>query len=127
MILVSAVVGMLGLLGTGALAARLGRRGERRPGAGVWVLGLLGPVAGWLVAFWGLLGPSAGRPRPGSEAAWILSSAAGLLGVILTDAAASRLREAPEAPRAVTQWVLGITALAPAWLIALIGLAWGQH
>ena len=127
MILVSALVGVAGLLGSGALATRLGRREGRRPGAGAWVLGLLGLLPGWLVAFWGLLGPTAGRPRPGSEAAWILSSAAGLLGVILTDSAASRLREASEAPRGVTQWLLGVTALAPAWLIALIGLAWGHR
>ena len=96
-------------------------------GALAWVLGLLGVFPGWVVAFWGLLGPSAGRPRPGSEAAWILSSAAGLLGVILTDSVARRQREQSEVPRPAKQWLLGITALAPAWLIALDGLAWGPH
>ncbi len=80
-----------------------------------------------IVAFWGLLGPSAGRPRPGSAIAWIVSSTAGLLGVIITDAIASRLRQASDHVEPVMQWLLGVMALLPAWLVALIGLAWARQ
>ena len=127
MITASAIAGALGLLGSGVLAAHLGRGRLLRSAAGYWVLGLTGVLPGWLVAFWGLLGPSVGRPRPGSAVAWILSSTAGLLGVIVTDAIASRLREASEDCRPMRQWLLGVMALAPAWIVALVGLSWGQR
>ena len=121
MILASVVAGLVGIFGSRALASRRGR--SRQPGASDWVLGLVSLVPAWLVAFWGLLGPSTGWPRAG----WILSSAAGLLGAILTDAHARRLREASEASHPWAQWLLGVMALLPAWIIALIGLAWGRR
>ena len=128
MITASTIAGVLGLLGSGVLTAHLRRRHPLRPLGSYWVLGLIGLLPGWLVAFWGLLGPSVGRPRPGSEVAWILSSTAGLLGVIVTDAIASRRRAGPNDPGLVRdQWLLGVIALAPAWIIALVGLAWGPH
>src|SRR2546427_5661669 len=93
----------------------------RRPGATEWVLGLVSLVPAWVVAFWGLLGPSTGWPQAG----WVASSAAALLGAILTDARARRLREAPEAFDPWAQWLLGVMALLPAWIIAVVGLGWG--
>jgi hypothetical protein len=56
----------------------------------------------------------------------IASSAAGLLGAILTDARARRLREAPEGSHPWARWLLGVMALLPAWIIAMIGLGMGR-
>jgi hypothetical protein len=123
----STIAVVLGLVGSGVLTARLTRR-RLQPVGSYWALGLIGLLPGWVVAFWGLLGPTVGRPRPGSGVAWILSSTAGLLGVIVTDAIARRRRAAPEATGLVrNQWLLGVMALAPAWIVALVGLAWNPH
>lgn len=118
-ILASVVVGLVGIYGSWTLVSHRGR--QRRPEATDWVLGVVSLVPAWLVAFWGLLGPSTGWPRAG----WMSSTAAGLLGAILTDARARRLREAPEGSHPWAQWLLGVIALMPAWIIALIGLGWG--
>jgi len=120
-ILASVVVGLVGIVGSWTLVSRRGP--SRRPEAVEWVLGVasLGPA--WLVVFWGLLGPSTGWP----QAWWIASSGAVLLGVILTDARARRLREAPEVSHPWAQWRLGVMALLPAWIIALIGLGWSRR
>ncbi len=125
MISASIIIGVVGLLGSGLLA-RLGHRRSLLSGAGHWAVGLVGSLPGWLVAFWGLLGPSAGRPRPGPAIAWIVSSTVGLLGVIVTDAIASRWRQASAHAGPFIQWILGVLALVPAWLVALIGLAWAR-
>src|SRR2546430_12982300 len=105
-ILASVVVGLVGIYGSWTLVSHRGR--QRRPGATDWTLGLVSLVPAWLVAFWGLLGPSTGWPQAG----WVASSAAALVGA--TDARARRLREAPEASPPRAQWLLGVMALLPA-------------
>jgi len=125
MIAGSVVAGVLGVLGTCAGMTWFARRQSPRGPIFYWVLGLAALLPGWLIAFVGLLGSSTGeRPEPSLELPFILSSSAALLGVILTDAALGRLRGSGREHRPVTYWLLGVAALAPAWGIALLGLAW---
>lgn len=117
--------GLLGVFGSGAGVVLFGRRGI--PSTGYWLLGLTALLPAWLLAFWGLLGSSVGRTEVSSAVSWILSSSAGLLGVIITDAVARHLREVRGDQRPLVHWVLGVAALGPAWGIALVGLAWIRH
>jgi cytochrome c oxidase assembly factor CtaG len=115
----------LGLLGTWLGLKGLSRR-QSPPGPTLaWTLGLAALLPAWLLSFVGLLGPSTGeRPEPSLAMAFILSSSAGLLGVILSDAAVRRLGNSEREHRSDTYWLLGVVALLPAWVIALLGLAW---
>jgi hypothetical protein len=121
----SVVAGLLGVFGSGAGVVLFGRR--RIPSTGYWLLGLTALLPAWVFAFWGLLGSSVGRTEVSSSVSWILSSSAGLLGVIITDAVARHLREVRGDQRPLVHWVLGVAALGPAWGIALVGLAWIRH
>jgi len=93
-----------------------------------WIFGLAALLPAWLVAFLGLLGSLTGRfPERSREVWWILSSSAAILGVIVTDGVVRKWREAAKAPPPVRYWLVGMGALAPAWGIALVGLAWIRH
>ena len=113
----SALVAVLGVLGTAGLARRLAAaRSDREPGA-YWLLGLaaFGPAA--LIEFVGLLGMAAGdggAPR----GFFIAPAGLGLLGVIGTDVWVRRLGDSGRPRAALTYWLLGALALAPAWLVA---------
>jgi hypothetical protein len=124
MITASLVLGGLGLLATWAVSARLARRTPPPGPTAYWVLGLAGPLPAWISAFVALLGPSVmGFPGPVQTVAFIGSATAGLLGVILSDAAMARDRAAGRTRTPRSYWLLGTAATAPAWGIALIGLA----
>ncbi len=61
------------------------------------------------------------RPQLIPAVAWLLSSAAGLVGAIGTEGRLRRLDESGlcQSPRRL--WRLGVMALAPSWAIALGG------
>ncbi len=119
------LVGVLGVFGTGAMAAHLSRRASRRDPMQYWLLGLLALLPAWLIAFVSLLGASTGRPSEGAvRIFWILSSSAALLGVIVTDAAVGHVRKPEGARRPLAAWLLGVAAFFPAWGLALLGLTW---
>jgi len=121
----SVLIGVLGVFGTGALAAHLSRRTSQRDPVRYWVLGLFALLPAWLIAFVSLLGASTGRPSEGAlHIFWILSSSAALLGVIVTDAAVRPVRKPGGAPRPMVAWLLGVAAFFPAWGLALLGLVW---
>lgn len=117
MITWSAAVALVGLVGSGLALARL--RGRRWGPMSFWLLGLAAIFPAWLVVFVALLGSAS--PLPGASRVWILSSAAGLLGVIATDAATRRLHESGRPRSPVTYWLLGVIAFIPAWALALLG------
>lgn len=122
----SVVAGLLGVLGTWVGMIRLTQRQSPPSPVLYWILGVASLLPAWGIAFVGLFGsaPVVGRPEPSLSVPFILSSSAGLLGVILTDAAVRRLHASGQPRRPVTDWLLGVAALAPAWCIALLGLAW---
>ena len=118
----SILVGAVGVLGSGAAACYLkGRASEWRP-QHYWFLGLAGLFPAWLVAFLGLLQPltkeTAEAPLPPRA---LFSSAVALIGVIATDYLLRRLQKSGHTLPLVTYWIIGVIALVPAWLIALVG------
>lgn len=113
----------LGVVATGLATARLARRTSPPAPRVFWLLGLAAPVPAWVAAFVGLMGPSAvTQPTPAQRIAFILSSAAGLLGVILTDRLLEDRRATGRALAPRTSWLLGLAATGPAWLIAWVAL-----
>ena len=130
MIVASIVVGLIGLAITRSVMARMSRDGGIYPADAYWLLGMGGILPAWLVLFVGLLERMSGRtPKMSLALWWVLSSAAGLGGAIITHGRLRRHVErreaAPESddgPPPRTFWRLGIVALLPAWCLALIGL-----
>ncbi len=80
-------------------------------------MGALAPA--WLIAFLGLLAPSAG---PVPKGVLIGSSAVPFLGVIVTDAVVRHLRQPGRDHAPVTYWLLGVAAILPGWGVALLAL-----
>lgn len=107
-------------VGLDALAARAI---DRDPHV-YWALGLVAPVPAWLIVFWSLLGPSP-RPRPEivSELSWIVSTAVGLIGTIVTEGLVRRLSESGRQARPPVYWRVGLAGSLPAWGIVLLGYA----
>jgi hypothetical protein len=83
-----------------------------------WALGLVALLPAWLVAFVGLLGTEPGA-KP--QLAWVLSTAAMLIGAIATEGRVRRAGDTVEAQHAPRLWRLGVLAFLPAWVIALAG------
>jgi len=117
----------LALLGIAVIISRVALSSLAAPSRdphAYWALGLVTPLPAWLVAFLGLLGTQPGvRPQLVSSAAWVLSSAAALVGAITTEAYVRRAGDSVEAQHAGRLWRLGLLAFLPAWGIALIGYA----
>lgn len=123
----SVVLGILGVGGTGLWILFYGRRGGAYEPQRAWFAGLAALFPAWLLAFLGLLDTVSGL---GSEVSLphsvMWSSGAGVLGVVLTDAAVRRLFE-PGHTHPLLPWLLGVIGLVPAWglaLLALGGQAW---
>jgi hypothetical protein len=97
-----------------AAATRYGAKEARH----AWLLGLAGIFPAWLIAFLTLVDPASRSPVdiPLPPRA-LLSSGAGLLGVIATD---YYLRKSGAAVKALAAWIIGVAALLPAWLIAAV-------
>src|SRR4029450_2100153 len=89
---------------------------------GYWFCGLVALLPAWLLACLGLLTPPDGGVLVFLPTSVFFSSAAGLLGVIGTDAAVRRLQTTGRARPPVLYWLLGGVALFPGWAIALLGL-----
>lgn len=119
----SVVFGILGVGGTGiGILFSTRRRGAYEPQR-AWCIGLAALFPAWLLAFLGLLASPSGLGASVAlppSALW--SSGAGVLGVVLTDAAVRRLHAAGRASPLLS-WLLGVIGLVPAWGIALIALS----
>jgi len=125
MIYWSLVAFVVGVVATSLAAIRLHRPRPDRPPEVYWVLGLVALCPAWLIAVLGLLGRTKGRfPDMSVAAWWILSGAAALLGVIVTDALVRRLRESGEPYPPARYWVVGVGSFFPAWCIAMLGVLW---
>jgi hypothetical protein len=114
----------LALAIAGVLASRWGVRAlARRPTPPtprvLWVAGLPALLLAWLVPFVSLLNASGtieGPPRK----TFMGASAAALLGVLVSDWLINREEARASGQRPLISWLLGVAALVPAWLVALI-------
>ena len=86
-----------------------------------WFLGLLALFPAWLIGFLALIQPATEQavdvPLPPPA---LLSSGAGLLGIIATDYLLRR-RQKP-LPTPLAWWAFGWLALLPAWIVLLLSL-----
>ena len=115
----SIVLGVLGLVATGAIMPHFSRWGSNWGPRQHWLVGLMGLFPAWLIAFLGLLPSSVGseyNPLPRSA---LLSSVVALLGVVFTDTAVRRLDKSGYSLSSFKYWILGTAGLLPAWLITL--------
>ena len=95
----------------------VGRR--PRPPALQWLAGLPALLPAWLLPFVSLLnavGTAEGPPRK----AFMVASAAAILGVLGSDWLINREERRGPAARPLRWWLIGAAALAPAWLVALL-------
>jgi hypothetical protein len=120
----------LGLAVVGLVLSRVGARALARRAAStprvLWVTGLPALLLAWLVPFVSLLnasGTAEGPPRK----AFMVASAAAILGVLGSDWLINREEKQGSAARPVVSWLLGAAALAPAWLVALLLAARPGH
>ncbi len=127
----SLLAGLLGSAATWLATRRFCQTRPCRPLELYWLLGMAGLVPAWLLAFLGLLGSFTGRrPDMALGAFWILSSATTLLGAIVTSDILVGRRESGRRDHPVTGWLLGLTAIGPAWALALLGqlvMAWTER
>ena len=85
----------------------------------LWVAGLPALLLAWLVPFVSLLNASGtieGPPRK----TFMGASAAAILGVLASDWLVNREETRASPRRPLVSWLLGVAALVPAWLVALI-------
>lgn len=122
----SVAVGIVGLAGSATLEGWLARRAPAAP-MRAWLLGLaaLGPA--WLVGLVGLLNATGAGTVAAPRGAFLAPSAAALLGMIASDAAARRLRESGRPGPGIVYWLLGVLAFLPAWAITAALLARLAH
>ncbi len=118
------VVWSLALAVAGVAVSRWGTRTlARRPTPPtprvLWVAGLPALLFAWLVPFVSLLNASGtieGPPRK----TFMGASAAAILGVLASDWLINREEKRGPDGRPLVSWLLGVAALVPAWLVALI-------
>jgi hypothetical protein len=113
----------LGLAVVGLAVSRWGARAlVRRPASTprvLWVSGLPALLLAWLVPFVSLLNASGSAEGPPRKA-FMVASAAAILGVLGSDWLINREEKQGSVSRPLVSWLLGAAALAPAWLVALL-------
>jgi hypothetical protein len=124
LVVVSVFLALLGVVASRVSLASLTKDDASRDPHAYWILGMCALLPAWLVAFVGLLGSQPDvRPRLVSGVAFMLSVAAGLVGVIATEARVRETGDSVEARHATRLWRLGALAFVPAWVVVLIGYA----
>jgi hypothetical protein len=83
----------------------------------MWLAGVPALLPAWLVAFVSLLG-GAGSAAP--RTTFLGASAAAILGVLASDGLFAREERRRAGPRPLVCWLLGVAALGPGWVVALL-------
>ena len=115
----SLALAVLGLAASRWGAAVLSRRAPAATPRAAWLAGLPALLPAWFLPFASLLnavGTAQGPPRK----AFMVASAAAILGVLGSDWLINREERRGAAPRTLRWWLMGAAALAPAWLVALL-------
>jgi hypothetical protein len=120
---VTPILWSFGLATVGLAASRWGatalaRRVSTQTPRAMWLAGLPALLPAWLLPFVSLLnavGTAQGPPRK----AFMVASAAAILGVLGSDWLIAREERRGAAARPRLWWLLGAAGLAPAWLVAL--------
>jgi hypothetical protein len=118
-ILWSLAFGIVGVAVSRWGARALARRGSPPTPRALWVVGLPALLFAWIVPFVALLNASGtieGPPRK----TFMGASAAAILGVLVSDWLINREEKRGSGRRPLVSWLLGVAALVPAWLVALI-------
>ena len=118
-ILWSMAFGIVGVAVSRWGARALARRGSPPTPRALWVVGLPALLFAWIVPFVALLNASGtieGPPRK----TFMGASAAAILGVLVSDWLINREEKRESERRPLVSWLLGVAALVPAWLVALI-------
>lgn len=116
----SVIVGAAGAVGSWVVAAHLKGKIPGLTARRYWLIGLAAFFPAWLVSFLALLQPAtqvAEAPLPPRA---LLSSGAGLAGIIVTDYLLRWLQKSGRSLPPFAFWTLGVVSLLPAWLIALV-------
>ena len=114
----------LGLAVAGVAGSAWGARAVARRSAAptpraMWVTGVPALLLAWLVPLISLLnavGTAEGPPRK----AFMVASAAAILGVLGSDWLINREEKRQTTARPLAWWLLGAATLAPAWVVALL-------
>lgn len=107
-------VGVFGVL-AGALVSGCFRDRLRKPER-YWLVGLAAAAPAWIIALTVLLGGLSGEnPDKSMKALLALSTAGGLLGVIVTEFCVRWIKARTVAAPGVAYWFLGTAALLPSW------------
>ena len=118
-VLWSLAFGIIGVAVSRWGARALARRGSPPTPRALWVVGLPALLFAWIVPFVALLNASGtiyGPPRK----TFMGASAAAILGVLVSDWLINREEKRESVSRPLVSWLLGVAALVPAWLVALI-------
>ena len=118
-VLWSLAFGIIGVAVSRWGARALARRGSPPTPRALWVVGLPALLFAWIVPFVALLNASGtieGPPRK----TFMGASAAAILGVLVSDWLINREEKRESERRPLVSWLLGVAALVPAWLVALI-------
>jgi hypothetical protein len=110
---------ILGLAVSGWGATALVRRDPSPTPRTLWVVGLPALLFAWLLPFVSLLNAAGGAEGPPRKA-FMVASAAAILGVLGSDWLITREERRGRAARPIVCWLQGAAALAPAWLVALL-------
>jgi hypothetical protein len=119
----SILIALAGSLVSGVTARSLRRKNPLRDQRHYWILGVAALLPAWLMAFLRIIQPASAQavdvPLPPPA---ILSSGAGLLGVIATDYLFRRVLNPRPGTSAVIHWLVGWVTLLPALIILLARL-----
>jgi hypothetical protein len=109
---------LVGIAGSAWGARAVARRSPVPTPRAMWVTGVPALLLAWLVPLVSLLN-TAGTAEGPSRKAFMIASAAAILGVLGSDWLINREEKQRAAARPFVWWLVGAAALAPAWVVAL--------
>jgi hypothetical protein len=116
----SLLAAAVGIALTATLVRRLASAGGDHEVEVYWALGLAALTPAWIIEFLAILGAGA-EPERRVRLFAMASVGVAMGAVLISNAIARRLDAAGPGRRPYACWLLGAAALAPPWLLALVG------